>query len=139
MKFSRGAIALYMGLVFASGAVLGVYGQRLYSVSTVTAPTAKRRPSPEEFRKRLLTTMETRLQLSPEQVTQWGLIMDETRARFEEANAKTRPEMQAIRKEENEKLRAILSPKQWAEYESYVKERQEKGKRVGGRPPGPGF
>jgi len=29
MKFSRAAIALYVGLVFASGAVLGVFGHRL--------------------------------------------------------------------------------------------------------------
>ena len=137
MKFSRGEIALYMGLVFASGAVLGVYGQRLYSASTVSASTtAKRQPNTEEFRKRLLSRMEARLQLTPEQVTQWGLIMDETRGRFEEANARIRPAMQAIRKEENERLRAILSEKQWAEYEKFVQERQEKGKRGGGRPPG---
>jgi hypothetical protein len=50
MNFSRKSIALYVGLVFVSGGVLGVFGDRLYTVTTVTkAKNAK--PSPEEFRR----------------------------------------------------------------------------------------
>ena len=38
MKLSRAAIVLYVGLVFVSGAVLGFFGNRLYSASTVERP-----------------------------------------------------------------------------------------------------
>ena len=56
MNFSRKTIALYVGLVFVSGAVLGVFGDRLYTVTTVTkAKNAK--PSPEEFRRGYLGFM----------------------------------------------------------------------------------
>ena len=37
MKLSRATIALYVGLVFVSGAVLGFFGNRLYTASTVSA------------------------------------------------------------------------------------------------------
>ena len=44
MNFSRKTIALYVGLVFVSGAVLGVFGDRLYTVTTV-ASKGKNAPS----------------------------------------------------------------------------------------------
>ena len=37
MNFSRKTIALYVGLVSVSGAVLGVFGDRLYNVTTVAS------------------------------------------------------------------------------------------------------
>ena len=40
MKLTKTTIALYIGLVFASGIVLGVFGDRLYTASTVNATTA---------------------------------------------------------------------------------------------------
>ena len=55
MKIPRGAVAMYVGLVFASGAVLGAFGQRLYTASSVSAKTTR---NPEEFRKRVLATMQ---------------------------------------------------------------------------------
>ncbi len=51
VKLSRLTIALYVGLIFASGVVLGVFGHSLYAVTTVetASPLPKisaRRPSP---------------------------------------------------------------------------------------------
>ena len=98
MRFSRGAIAVYVGLVFASGAVVGVFGQRLYTASSVSAKTTR---NPEEFRKRILATMERRLSLTPDQESQVNVILDATRARVHEVNARTRPELDAIRQDED--------------------------------------
>jgi hypothetical protein len=136
MNFSRKSIALYVGLVFVSGAVLGVFGDRLYTVTTVTkAKNAK--PSPEEFRRGYLGFMQKRLGLNETQVTHLGLILDETRARMNEVHERTIPEQQEIQKAQSEKIRALLTPAQQAEYDVVVKERRERMKKNGSRG-GPG-
>jgi len=136
MNFSRKTIALYVGLVFASGAVLGVFGDRLYTVTTVTkAKNAK--PSPEEFRRGYLGFMQKRLTLTDTQVTKLGLILDETRARMNEVHERTIPEQQEIQKSQSEKIRALLTPAQQTEYDIVVKERRERMKKAGQRG-GPG-
>jgi len=136
MNFSRKSIALYVGLVFVSGAVLGVFGDRLYTVTTVTkAKNAK--PSPEEFRRGYLGFMQKRLGLSETQVNHLGLILDETRARMNEIHERAIPEQQEIQKEQSEKIRALLTPAQQAEYDLVVKERRERMKKNGSRG-GPG-
>lgn len=136
MNFSRKSIALYVGLVFVSGAVLGVFGDRLYTVTTVTkAKNAK--PSPEEFRRGYLGFMQKRLGLNETQVTHLGLILDETRARMNEVHERTIPEQQEIQKAQSEKIRALLTPAQQAEYDVVVKERRERIKKGGSRG-GPG-
>ena len=136
MNFTRKTIALYVGLVFVSGAVLGVFGDRLYTVTTVTkAKNAK--PSPEEFRRGYLGFMQKRLGLSDAQVTHLGLILDETRARMNEVHDRTIPEQQEIQKAQSEKIRALLTPAQQTEYDVVVKERRERMKKGGPRG-GPG-
>lgn len=136
MNFSRKTIALYVGLVFVSGAVVGVFGDRLYTVTTVTkAKNAK--PSPEEFRRGYLSFMQKRLTLTETQVTKLGLILDETRARMNEVHERTIPEQQDIQKAQSDKIRALLSPAQQAEYDVVVKERRERMKKSGSRG-GPG-
>ena len=136
MNFTRKTIALYVGLVFISGAVLGIFGDRLYTVSTVTkAKNAK--PSPEEFRRGYLGFMQKRLNLTDDQVTHLGLILDETRARMNEVHDRTIPEQQEIQKSQTDKIRALLSPAQQAEYDVVIKERRERIKKSGGQR-GPG-
>jgi hypothetical protein len=136
MNFSRKNIALYVGLVFVSGAVLGVFGDRLYTVSTVTK--AKNAvPTPEEFRRGYLGYMQKRLGLSGDQVTHLGLILDETRARMNEVHERAVPEQQEIQKSQSEKIRALLTPAQQSEYDVVIKERREKMKKGGPRG-GPG-
>lgn len=135
MKFSRTSIILYFVLVFACGGVLGVFGQRLYSASTVSA----NRPRPEEFRKKALAEYQTRLKLSDEQVLKFNALMDETRARVGEVRKQMHPQYEKIHQEQTEKVRAILTPEQSAEYDRMLKEREERQKQNGGRGPGPGI
>jgi len=130
MKFSRTAIALYVGVVFLSGLVLGAFGERLYTASTVVA---KQRPNPEELRKRIIAEYQSRLKLSPEQVTQVNSIMDETRARMEETRKGMRPAYQKIHEEQVAKIRGILNPDQQAEYDKLRKEREEQRQKQPGR------
>jgi hypothetical protein len=134
VRLSRLTIALYVGLIFASGAVLGVFGHSLYAVSTV-----KSNPTPEALRKKKLAEMQSRLKLSDEQFTKINSIYDETRARFHEVRHRMDPEMEKIGKEQREKVRSVLSSNQQAEYEKMLKEQDEHQKQTGGRGPGPGI
>jgi uncharacterized protein YeaO (DUF488 family) len=133
VKLSRLTIALYVGLIFASGVVLGVFGHSLYAVTTV------RSNPPEDLRKKTLAEMQKRMQLSSDQVSKINSIMDETRARFHEVRERYKPEMDALQKDQRDKVRSILSPTQLTEYEKMLKEREEHQKQNSGRGQGPGI
>jgi len=133
MKSSRATIALYMGLVFASGAALGVYGDRYYAASTAqnTRGKGKRGPSPEEFRKMYLSGMQKQLLLSDEQVSKLSSLMDETRSLMDEMHKRNRPEQLEIQRSQNEKIRALFDNVQREKYDEMVKRMAEKGKNKG--------
>jgi len=124
VKFSRATIALYVGLVFASGVVLGIFGHSLYAVSTIASSTKSK--NPEEFRKRVIAEYRSRLKLSEGQVTKLNAIMDETRARVEETRQKMHPAYQKIRAEQDDKIRQLLSVEQQTEFDKMHKEREER-------------
>src|SRR5579863_9992352 len=131
MKLSRATIALYIALVFASGVLLGAFGHRLYMVSTVNA-----KPTPEDFRKKVVAEYQSRLKLTDEQVSRLNMIMDETRARIDETRQKMHPTYQKIREEQQQKFRDLLTPEQQVEYDKIHKEREQRQKQNGR--PGPG-
>ena len=142
MSLSRPAILAYVALVFVSGAVLGVFGDRFYSAYAVS-PSHSGGPkgprlSPEEFRKHRFKEFQERMKLTDSQVTQIGLIYDETRALYEEARKRNQPELEAINKDQQDKILSILKPDQRVEYERILKEREDRSKKGGpsGRPPG---
>ena len=86
--------------------------------------------------------MQKRLNLSSDQVTQIGLIFDETRAQFEELQQRTIPEQMSIGNGQTERIRAILSDEQREQFELLRKEREDRNKRKGnnrGGFRGPGF
>lgn len=139
MKLSRWTIALYVGLIFVSGVVLGVFGHSLYAVTVVKSGQPPRRPTPEEVRKKTLAEMQARMKLTDEQVSRINSIYDETRARVSEVHEKYRPQMDAITKDQRDKVRSILSADQVSEYEKMLKERDEREKQRGGRGQGPGI
>lgn len=131
MKFSRAAIAVYVGLVFASGVVLGSFGQRLYMASTVSAKVQK---NPEEFRKRIVAEYKSRLKLSDDQVTKLNSIMDDTRAQVDDTRQKMHPAYQRIHEQQVEKIRNMLTADQQLEYDKMRKEREERQKQSGRGP-----
>jgi hypothetical protein len=139
MKLTKTTIALYIGLVFASGIVLGVFGDRLYTASAVNAKQGGPK-NPEEFRKKMVAEWQTRLSLSDDQVLKLNIILDDTRSQFHEARQKMDPEMQAIRRSQQNRIREMLKPEQREEYEKMLVEREKREKENRGRRgPGPGF
>lgn len=129
MKSGQGKIVLYVGVIFLSGVILGVFGYRLYTASRVDAKVAQ---STGSFRARYMAEMQLRLNLSDTQFSKLNGIMDETRDRMQDFNHKVvNPEMQRIRDEQIDKIRDMLQPEQKMEYEKLRKERDERQKRTG--------
>jgi prophage antirepressor-like protein len=148
MKLSRATIALYVGLVFASGAVLGFFSNRLYSATTVSASKSaaatKNPPTPEEFRKWLTGYYQKRLDLTGDQVQKMNLILDESQAQVKAIHAQMDPQLDAVHANQITRMNLMLNSAQQSEYEKMRIERQQKEKekqnqRRGGRSGGPGF
>jgi Spy/CpxP family protein refolding chaperone len=137
MILSRKATVLYSVLIFASGGVLGALTHRLYTVSSVAATT---RPSggADEWRKKYLAEMQSRLHLSSEQNLKLNIYLDETRSRVREAHAKTQPEVEQIKREQREKIKAMLDANQKAEYEKLLEERDQRDRQQKASGHGPG-
>jgi hypothetical protein len=113
-----------MALVFACGGVVGAFAFRLYTVSGVSANVGQR--NPEEFRKRFMADLKSRLQLSDDQAAKLGVIMDETRMRVRAARMTIEPELEKIRDDQKQKISELLSPNQQAEWQKILDERQRK-------------
>ncbi len=145
MKLSRATIALYVGLVFACGGVVGFFANRLYAAATVNANAkngnAKNPPTPEEFRKWLVGQYQTRLKLSDDQVQKLDLILDESQAQVNAIHGQMDPQLDAVRQNQITRMNLMLAPDQQAEYEKMREERlqRQKQQRRSGRPGGPGF
>lgn len=114
---------LYLLLLFLSGVAVGAFGLRLYSLKSVSAISPNR--NPEEFRQRYITELQTRLNLTGDQVQQLGPILDETRRRHREFMDKHRPEMKEIQDDQVRKIRAILKDSQQAEYTKFLEQREK--------------
>lgn len=130
--------AVYLLLVFLSGALVGAFGYRLYMVNTVMSDKGPPR-TPEEYRRRYVQEMTARLHLSDDQVQNLQRIVDETGQRIREVHERSKPDMKAIEANQYEQIRAMLTEGQRAEYEKMRAEREKrrlKKKLEGSRKPG---
>ncbi len=117
-------IVLYLAIVFASGVLVGAYGYRF----VIPVAAKAQRPSEEEWRRQYLKEMQTRLQLTPDQLKQLNGIMDETRTLFHDARQKHNQIMKHLRDEQTDKVRAMLTDAQKPEYEKLRAERDQRAK-----------
>jgi|SRR5579859_3985073 len=127
MLRSKWSAALYLVLVFISGALVGGFAYRLYAVNTVTA-TAGRRVDPVEWRKRYMDEMRTQVHTDADQEGQINQILDETGAAF--ATIRNR-EKQAYQDEQNAQIAKIfelLRPDQRPLYAKLRAEREARRK-----------
>ncbi len=125
MKRWNPPIALYLALVFVSGAVVGALGYRVYN-----PPAAKSAPrmNPEEWRSRFVDEMKTRVNLTAEQVQKVNAIMDETKIRFDGDRERHHHVVEQIRDEQRAKMRGILTPEQLPKYEQFRADRDAREK-----------
>ncbi|HEY3837713.1 MAG TPA: hypothetical protein VGL72_14125 [Bryobacteraceae bacterium] len=123
MRRSGLAAALYVTLVFLSGAVVGVFGHLLYTARGVSASATA--PKPAEYRKKYVEEITSRVHLSKDQVTQLGSILDETRNRYHEEHDRSKQQLAQIHDDQVQKIHEILSPAQLPEYDKFRAEREK--------------
>jgi hypothetical protein len=140
MKSSNLTVGVYMLAVFLSGIAVGGFGYRLYTAGTVYTATNQPpgRPSPEEFRRRYVETLQKRLNLDADQMTRLNSVLDTTRDRFravrekykpefDGVQAKQRPEMKAVHEWQVAQIRALLKDdSQRQAYEQFLAERERR-------------
>jgi hypothetical protein len=131
MKRSRLFVALYLSLVFLSGALVGILGYRFYTAQTVRART--RPGSPEEMRRQYAEELRSRLKLRPPQFQQLNQILEATGDRFREMQKKYRPEVKTIMDAQTDAIRSMLDDTQRAEFEKMHREREQRRSRHPGR------
>lgn len=144
MKLSRATIALYVGLVFACGAVVGFFANRLYTASAVNANVQKNPPTPEEVRRYVVGQLQKRLNLSDDQMQKLNLILDESQAQVMAIHGQMDPQLDAVRQNQITRMKLMLTPDQQVEYDKWREDRQKERQkqdqqRRGPRPGGPGF
>lgn len=131
VKRSNPMVALYLLLVFGSGALVGAFGHRLYSAKAVNAEQREKK-SPEALRQRYLKDYESRLKLNPEQMQKLVVILDETKAKYKATHDQIDPEMKRIGAEQRERINAMLEDGQKVEYAKMLEERDRRRKQSSG-------
>jgi hypothetical protein len=123
MNRSSLSMALYLTLVFLGGSAAGAFGHRLYMLTSVKA---EPRPDPQEYRRRYVAEMRSRLNLTDEQLSKLNVILDASRQRFRELSERNRPSVKAIQDEQAAQVREILIDSQKPEYEKMREERERR-------------
>jgi Spy/CpxP family protein refolding chaperone len=124
--FKRYALpTFYLLIVFVCGLAAGVFGYRFYELRTVSANAPLVRP-PEEWKKRHLKELDSRLHLTDDERTKISAIMDETHAEMRVFMDKTRPELDRIQQTQYARVKAVLTPAQAAEYDKLHAEREQR-------------
>ena len=62
------------------------------------------------------------LDLTPEQKTQVDAIFDDARAQLMEIRKQSGPKYHEVRKQTDERLKAVLTPEQWEQFQQIMKE-----------------
>ena len=125
MKRWNPPIAVYLFLVFVSGGVVGALAYRMYSPPSARSA---QRPNPDAWRRQYLQEMQTRVNLTPDQLQKMNVIMDATDANFTQIHEKHHQEIETIKEEHRAKVRAILTPEQLPKYEQLRVERDARQK-----------
>ena len=90
MTKSKLSVFVSLFLVFFSGAVLGAFAYRLYSVNTIvaTVPPRKGPGGPEEFLRQRMAEMRDRVKADDQQLEQIKRVYNETRDQYDRIRQK---------------------------------------------------
>jgi hypothetical protein len=141
MPKSKVSAFLSVLLVFASGAAMGAVGYRLYVVKTVVSPVqAKKKTSPEEFRKLVMSRLKEAVKLNDEQLGEVQKIYDWQGEQFMPVNKKYETQIDQVKHEFDQqrdqiheaavaKIKSILTADQQPLYDKWLADRAADRKR----------
>ena len=116
------SIGIWLLLVFSSGILVGAFGYRLYTVTSVNA-TSTPQETPAQHRARVVAIFKQRIGLRPEQLSLLNPILDDWRAKSKEIHGRIDPALDELRLTEDAKIRVILDPGQQPEFDKWCAER----------------
>jgi hypothetical protein len=117
-------------LVFVSGSLVGIVGDRLYNTTGVVSPARPRpNPNPEERRKAIIEEMRKEVNLDARQVGQLQQIYDRTREQFMTANQKWNAESRALWDNQRDEIRNILRTDQLPLFEKLTEKHDAERKK----------
>jgi len=129
---SKWQIRLAVLLIFVIGFIAGALTMNIYRGQD-------RRYPPRSGRGGFVfERVMSRLDLTPEQETQVKEIFDEARAKLIQLRKESGPKFGEVRRETDERLRAVLTPEQWEQFQQIVGEnrgRRGRGRRGDDGPP----
>jgi hypothetical protein len=125
-KTRREAAGLVL-VVFFLGVMLGgvgnhVWGERVSGHGNMN-------PGGHPSRNQVVNDLTQQLELSADQQTQLGTIIDDTRSRWNSLYAPLEPEHERIRQEGRARIRAILSPDQQKKFDAFMQHLDEERKK----------
>jgi hypothetical protein len=109
--------ALILAVVFVLGILAGVGG------TLVVTPWIHRHEQhhdPRQDRQRFVQHMQKMLDMTPQQTTQFSAILQETTDRWDALHHQVEPQFEAIRQQQRDKVRAILTPQQVQKFNDFV-------------------
>jgi hypothetical protein len=118
MKRSQWTALIFAVLLFGCGVAIGALGHRYYSSPVVMAR------SSEDYRQRYVSEMHGKLKLTPKQVAQLQVILDETKAKTRAVREQIRPAIAGVKEEQVRRVKSILTSEQIPAYDQLVVERE---------------
>jgi uncharacterized membrane-anchored protein YhcB (DUF1043 family) len=141
MPKSKVSAFLSVLLVFASGAAMGAVGYRLYVVKTVVSPVqAKKKTSPEEFRRAVMSHLKDAVKLNDRQLIEVQKIYDWQGEQFMPVNKKYETQIDQVKHAFDQqrdqiheaavaKIKSILTADQQPLYDKWLADRAADRKR----------
>ena len=128
MKSGKAKSALYLLLIFLCGFLAGAVATNVWTSWDVTANRARADSSSDpklRSSERAVERFKRHLELTPEQVSQFHQILDETRRAYRQHER----EIENIRQQGNARIRTILSDQQKAKFDEMIAQRELKRNR----------
>jgi uncharacterized protein YdiU (UPF0061 family) len=129
MPKTRLSAVLYLVVVFASGILVGVASNRLYTVKA-SVPTGAAPKTMAEFRSRYMTEMRKRVGVDAQQEAAVAKILDDTKKKFDDIRREERPLRDRIQQEQIDEIRAVLTDAQRPAYDAWRADRQREQQKV---------
>lgn len=118
-------IRLAVLLIFVIGFVAGALTINVYRARHIAS-------APPSHRSRFERLME-QLNLTPEQRDQVNAIFNDARAQLSEIRKESEPRFRTVREQTHERLRGVLTPEQWEQFQKRTSDFRGRRERRGNR------
>ena len=120
--------ALLVLVVFVLGVLLGAAGNHVWGERVGGDP--RLGPNGRPSRNQIIDHFTHELELTPDQRTQLGAIVDDTRSKLDALYAPLDGEHNRIRLDGRQRIRAILTPEQQTKFDAFMQHLDEQRKKA---------